>query len=332
MNAVLYPVAKTAEAALNARSVAPRASGRRRRAPRRRCASSPRRPGPPSRAARCGDGGLARPARRRGRVRPARGPVLRPARGAGRDKGRRPMPVEPLMKDGRRWPEPKAKPKTVWRLSVSYWKVVDAAEDGGDGPGAGGAQGRRSSSELDPEQLARPDAPAAAAHRPAAGARHRPVRGGRGPRRPARSCPTNEAREWGPGDDDWDRARAPSLDDLAGSRRPRSSGLPAPFRRRWATWSSASRTSPTRRRWMRSGSRTRSSCRASTTAPAWRTARCSTRSRPSRASSSTADRSWTNGPSASDVTLGALVEHVLIHEIAHHLGLSDADIHRIEES
>jgi predicted Zn-dependent protease with MMP-like domain len=33
-----------------------------------------------------------------------------------------------------------------------------------------------------------------------------------------------------------------------------------------------------------------------------------------------------------DVTLGALVEHVLIHEIAHHLGLSDADIHRIEES
>lgn len=33
-----------------------------------------------------------------------------------------------------------------------------------------------------------------------------------------------------------------------------------------------------------------------------------------------------------DVTLAALVEHVLIHEIAHHLGLSDADIHRIEES
>jgi predicted Zn-dependent protease with MMP-like domain len=33
-----------------------------------------------------------------------------------------------------------------------------------------------------------------------------------------------------------------------------------------------------------------------------------------------------------EVTLAALVEHVLIHEIAHHLGLSDADIHRIEES
>jgi hypothetical protein len=41
-------------------------------------------------------------------------------------KGRRPMPVEPMLKEGRRWPVPKAKPKTVWRLSVSYWKIVDA--------------------------------------------------------------------------------------------------------------------------------------------------------------------------------------------------------------
>lgn len=31
-----------------------------------------------------------------------------------------------------------------------------------------------------------------------------------------------------------------------------------------------------------------------------------------------------------DVTLGELVTHVLIHEIGHHLGLSDADIHAIE--
>jgi hypothetical protein len=67
-------------------------------------------------------------------------------------KGRRPLPVEPLMKDGRRWPQPKAKPKTVWRLSVSYWKVVEAAEE------AAMAQARRArkapeSSELEPEQL-----------------------------------------------------------------------------------------------------------------------------------------------------------------------------------
>jgi predicted Zn-dependent protease with MMP-like domain len=33
-----------------------------------------------------------------------------------------------------------------------------------------------------------------------------------------------------------------------------------------------------------------------------------------------------------DVTLGRLVEHVLIHEIGHHLGLSDEDIDAIEAS
>ena len=31
-----------------------------------------------------------------------------------------------------------------------------------------------------------------------------------------------------------------------------------------------------------------------------------------------------------DVTLGELVAHVLVHEIGHHFGLSDADIERIE--
>ncbi|NEX92724.1 metallopeptidase family protein [Caulobacter sp. 17J65-9] len=33
-----------------------------------------------------------------------------------------------------------------------------------------------------------------------------------------------------------------------------------------------------------------------------------------------------------DVTLGALIEHVLIHEIGHHFGLSDDDIHAIEDA
>ena len=33
-----------------------------------------------------------------------------------------------------------------------------------------------------------------------------------------------------------------------------------------------------------------------------------------------------------DDTLGAIVRHVLIHEIGHHFGLSDDDMHAIEES
>ena len=32
-----------------------------------------------------------------------------------------------------------------------------------------------------------------------------------------------------------------------------------------------------------------------------------------------------------DVTLGELITHVLVHEIGHHFGLSDADIEAIEE-
>jgi predicted Zn-dependent protease with MMP-like domain len=33
-----------------------------------------------------------------------------------------------------------------------------------------------------------------------------------------------------------------------------------------------------------------------------------------------------------DETLGAIVKHVLIHEIGHHFGLSDADMHAIERA
>ncbi len=32
------------------------------------------------------------------------------------------------------------------------------------------------------------------------------------------------------------------------------------------------------------------------------------------------------------ITLGELISHVLVHEIGHHFGLSDEDMHRIEES
>jgi predicted Zn-dependent protease with MMP-like domain len=33
----------------------------------------------------------------------------------------------------------------------------------------------------------------------------------------------------------------------------------------------------------------------------------------------------------SDVTLERLVAHVLIHEVGHHFGLSDADMHALED-
>jgi len=33
-----------------------------------------------------------------------------------------------------------------------------------------------------------------------------------------------------------------------------------------------------------------------------------------------------------DVTLGELIEHVLVHEIGHHFGLSDDDIHAAEDA
>ena len=31
--------------------------------------------------------------------------------------------LQPVYKDGRRWPAPLAPPQTVWRLSVSFWRV-----------------------------------------------------------------------------------------------------------------------------------------------------------------------------------------------------------------
>jgi predicted Zn-dependent protease with MMP-like domain len=33
-----------------------------------------------------------------------------------------------------------------------------------------------------------------------------------------------------------------------------------------------------------------------------------------------------------DLSLGELIGHVLVHEIGHHFGLSDEDIHRVEDS
>ncbi|WP_374573767.1 hypothetical protein [Phenylobacterium sp.] len=42
---------------------------------------------------------------------------------------RPPAPVRPAYRDGRRWPEPPAAPKTVWRLQVSYWRPQSAERE-----------------------------------------------------------------------------------------------------------------------------------------------------------------------------------------------------------
>ena len=38
-------------------------------------------------------------------------------------------PPKPVYREGRRWPDPRPAPATIWRLSVSYWKIVDAAAE-----------------------------------------------------------------------------------------------------------------------------------------------------------------------------------------------------------
>lgn len=66
-----------------------------------------------------------RPGHRRQTPPEARWCDLRPVSAAPPRKGRR--PVEPVNKDGRRWPrpDPKAQPP-LWRLSVSYWRIGGA--------------------------------------------------------------------------------------------------------------------------------------------------------------------------------------------------------------
>jgi hypothetical protein len=60
--------------------------------------------------------------------------------------------AEPTHEAGRRWPAPKRLLKTVWRLSVGYWKIVDSSAE----PALRQAREARRSEEaqaLDPGQL-----------------------------------------------------------------------------------------------------------------------------------------------------------------------------------
>jgi hypothetical protein len=61
-----------------------------------------------------------------------------------------PRPVEPTYADGHRWPDPPKRPKTVWRLTVSYWRI-GTAERPLDTPQARVA--RKSGEALAPEAL-----------------------------------------------------------------------------------------------------------------------------------------------------------------------------------
>jgi hypothetical protein len=42
--------------------------------------------------------------------------------------------MAPVFRDGRRWPPPPAPAQTVWRLSISYWRVGVAAQPPADPP------------------------------------------------------------------------------------------------------------------------------------------------------------------------------------------------------
>jgi len=131
MTAVLYPIARNAEAALS---------------------------GPLGRAARAGDAQqLAHAAVRfaqemvgpafdsreaalaafRGRIEEDGAGALAPedkycllrevVEGPPPPPGKGSLPLRPVYRDGRRWPTPRTRPKTVWRLSISYWRIAPEA-------------------------------------------------------------------------------------------------------------------------------------------------------------------------------------------------------------
>ena len=74
---------------------------------------------------------------------------------AGPPPRRRPAPMRPSYKDGRRWPQPAPPPQTVWRLSVSYWRVQQAGAAVLEPPPATPPARGRSAAPADPRELRR---------------------------------------------------------------------------------------------------------------------------------------------------------------------------------
>jgi hypothetical protein len=61
--------------------------------------------------------------------------------------------MEPVYRDGRRWPAPLPAPQTVWRLSISYWRMGVEAQPAEPAPEASGRRGRLKGA--DPDTLRR---------------------------------------------------------------------------------------------------------------------------------------------------------------------------------
>jgi hypothetical protein len=121
MNAILYPVAPNAEAALSA---ALGAAAREREAKEiagRDVEFISEDVGPAFETAEAAEAALGKY---------LEGGAARLREVVAKVKGRTPMiaPVRPVYEGGHRWPRAEAPlTKTVWRLSVSYWRIVDPA-------------------------------------------------------------------------------------------------------------------------------------------------------------------------------------------------------------
>lgn len=120
MTAILYPVAESADQALHA----PRAFAEREREAvhaaggRVRFVTEAVGPAFVSEAA-------AEAAYAGSSLQPGAWRTLRPV-----TEGKPAPPRRPVMKDGKRWPEPKPQAApTLWRLSISYWRIVDEAAE-----------------------------------------------------------------------------------------------------------------------------------------------------------------------------------------------------------
>jgi hypothetical protein len=119
---VLYPVAASAEEALNR----PRARAAREREARLAAGDAVTfvtEPAGPAFATR--EAALDAYAGRLADERPGRGAPAPEDRWCGLTELSvvRPEPVRPAYKDGRRWPAPAQASATVWRLQVSYWRI-----------------------------------------------------------------------------------------------------------------------------------------------------------------------------------------------------------------